>query len=735
MATPIGMTRPAQAYPANQFVVQRAGALTLPANFIDEAVVTQLAPPRAFTFAPDGRIFIVEAGDGTNSATSVASVRVFKNGQLLAQPAITLDVCGDGERGLLGIALDPNFASNGHLYLYYTRPNNQEPWCGYSTFQDGVPGPRNRVSRFTMVGDTIASNTERVLIDSISTDNGMHNAGDLHFGPDGYLYISTGESGLAYLAQEKNNLNGKILRIKPLSGDAGGYTTDGNPYDTDIGDPSDPTDDAQLCGNKTTFGAGACREQYARGFRNPFRFAVQPDGNNIFVGDVGGGGWEEIDKLKPRGNYGWPAREGPCPSGVQCGNPPYLPSDYDDPVYAYSHFVSGVRKDSAVTGGTFIPPNSPYPSAYDGDYVIADGYQGFMRRLKYDGTTDTWLPVTPDFATNAFAVISLRAGPDGNLYYLTFDASPGRVHQLRRIRYALAENFPPVPQASVTPVGSPDPNAIYTFSAAGSSDPDNNLPLSYQWNFGDGVITNTTGLTVTHQYATLGAKTVTLKVTDSGTPPKSVTTTLQVFPGNTAPVATINVTNTTSPTRGQYYAGDVWDFGIGTLSDDAPLPANALTWSVVFHHDTHTHPFLSGIAGNSGQFTIPKIGETDPDVWYRVQVDVTDAQGLMSTFYHDVLPVTTTVSVSSIPSGAQLSMDGAIATAPFTQTRVVGVNTTLNVISPTQQFPLGTWTFARWSDGGAAFHNLNVLPDQVIVATFNKAGPSPFDAWLPFVGR
>ncbi len=176
-------------------------------------------------------------------------------------------------------------------------------------------------------------------------------------------------------------------------------------------------------------------------------------------------------------------------------------------------------------------------------------------------------------------------------------------------------------------------------------------------------------------------------------------------------------------------------FGIGSVSDDQPLPSNALTWSVIFHHDTHTHPFLSGIADDHGQFAIPTIGETDPDVWYRVSLDVTDSQGQVATFYRDVTPMTTSVAIQSVPAGAQLSLDGAISTAPFAQTRVVGINASVNVISTTQLFTLGTWTFDNWSDGKAAFHTFSVSPGMVLTAQFKKAGPSPHDLWLPMIRR
>ena len=176
--------------------VQAADPLYLPAGFIDEVVATGLLSPRAFAFAPDGRIFITETGSATSPDINFASVRVVQNGVLLSTRALTIDVCGDGERGLLGLALDPNFSTNGYIYLYYTRQATSGAPCAYGTYAQGLPGPRNRVSRFTLAGNTADPASERVLLDNIATDSGIHNAGDLHFGADGYLYISVGDAGM-----------------------------------------------------------------------------------------------------------------------------------------------------------------------------------------------------------------------------------------------------------------------------------------------------------------------------------------------------------------------------------------------------------------------------------------------------------------------------------------------------------------------------------------------------------
>ena len=179
--------------------VQAATSLTLPAGFIDETVVGGLSSPRAFAFTPDGRILIAERGSAASMDINFASIRVFKNGALLDTRAVTLDVCGDGERGFLGLAIDPNFSTNGYVYMYYTRQAPQLPRCAYNTYTQGLPGPRNRISRLTMVGDTINLASEKILVDNMPTDSGIHNAGDLHFGADGYLYASVGNSNLESL--------------------------------------------------------------------------------------------------------------------------------------------------------------------------------------------------------------------------------------------------------------------------------------------------------------------------------------------------------------------------------------------------------------------------------------------------------------------------------------------------------------------------------------------------------
>ena len=701
--------------------VQAVPPLNLPPGFNDEVVVDGLLAPRAFAFAPDGRLFILERGSATSNDINFASLRIFKNGALLPQRALTVNTCGDSERGLLGIALDPNFASNGYIYLYYTRQATSGPACAYNTYADGNPnGPRNRISRFTMSGDLAVPGSEKVLVDNIVTDIGFHNAGDLQFGLDGYLYASTGDGGIPTLSPDTWTLNGKILRILPTAAEPRGYVTTGNPFHSTSG--------ARYCGTTPPESStGPCREVYAYGLRNPFRFSIIPSMSGIpgagqpIVADVGGGAWEEIDIVTAGGNYGYPTREGPCSAGVLC-TPPFQPSGFADPIYAYPHEVLNENLDSAVIGGAFYTGSTSglsYPPEYVNNYFLAEFVRGFIRRLTYDSGSGTWNAVTPEFATGGSGIIGLKTGLDGNLYFMTFTSDSERTGQIHRITYTASANQPPYAQISADPISGPVGTA-FNFSAAGSSDPDGNLPLTYHWNFGDGVTTTTTTPNVTHTYNSAGTRTVTLTVTDSGNPPAtSAPATVNVYPGNNPPSGQIVLTNLTDASRvNMYYAGDTFAYSVANASDDQPLPADAFSWEVVFHHREHTHPFLPYLPNASGQFSIPNTGETDPVVWYRVYLHIRDVGGLMTTVHRDILPITTNITLMTNQAGGDIVVEGATFDGPHTVTRVVGLRIGIGVPSP-QSLGGVNYSFNSWSQGGGQWQTITV-----------PAAPMTFTAYL-----
>src|SRR5713101_9177604 len=242
-------------------VLLAAVAATLPTGFVETQIASGLSNPTAMDFAPDGRLFVCQQG---------GQLRVIKNGVLLPTPFVTLTVDSSGERGLLGVAFDPSFATNNFVYVYYTVP--------------GSPA-HNRVSRFTANGDVAMAGSEVVLLnlDNLSSATN-HNGGAIHFGPDGKLYVAAGENANPANSQTLTNVLGKVLRINS--------------------DGTIPTD------NPFFNTAGARKEIWALGLRNPFTFAFQPGTTRMFINDVGQSTWEEINDGIAGSNYGWPTTEG-----------------------------------------------------------------------------------------------------------------------------------------------------------------------------------------------------------------------------------------------------------------------------------------------------------------------------------------------------------------------------------------------------------------------------------------
>lgn len=703
--------------------------LNLPSRFVDDLVTDQLLAPRAFAVTPDGRMLVLERGASSTNDQNFASVRVIDaNGALLAQRALTIETCGDSERGLLGIAVDPNFSSNGFVYLYYTAqtPSGQGPACAYYTFRPPVtnsvqpppsPGPRNRVSRFTMVGNTISAASERVLVDHIATDIGYHNAGDLEFGTDGYLYISIGDGGLSDLPQRANALNGKLLRILPFTDTA---TPAPSPAYSTLGNPQDLGENV-YCGVTVpvtvTGWSQPCREVFASGLRNPFRFAIEPGTSTAYVGDVGGGAWEEIDAIVNGGNYGYPLREGPCAAGTLCTTagaeppPAIVPStSFRNPLLSYPHTEFNANFDSAVIGGDFYlggtePVTVSYPAGYTDNFFYLDFARGTVWRLPPGAPQNGYGAVPVEFATGGGGIVDFKRGPSGNLCYLRY-LSEERTSDLRCIRYQPAGNLAPFASAGVNPSGGPA-NTVYTFSAAGSGDFDNNLPLTYTWDLGDGNISATQTLTLTHVYAVTGTRIVTLTVTDSGSPPlTSNPVTVTVFPSDEPPTATLGLVNVAAPGRDRYYMHETWAFSVTSASDDNALPPNAISWEVVFHHAEHTHPFIPLLEGLAGTFET-HVDEPDPDQWYRVILRVRDSVGQTTSVYQDVFPETRVYTLTTNPAGGLLVVDNVTRTVPVALSRVVGFSTTVDVPVP-QIIGSGTYTFTAWSSGQPRAHTFAI---------------------------
>ena len=608
-------------------VGEQQQAATVPSGFTDETFVTGLSNPTAMAFAPDGRLFVSQQG---------GQLRVIKNGALLAAPFLTVTVNSSGERGLLGIAFDPSFATNRFVYVYYTATS---------------PAVHNRISRFTANGDVAVAGSEVVLMDlenlSAATN---HNGGSMHFGPDGKLYVAVGENANRDNAQTLTNRLGKMLRLN-----ADGSIPSDNPF--------------------FATASGANRAIWSLGLRNPFTFNFQPGTGRMFINDVGEGTWEEIDDGIAGSNYGWPITEGATTD-----------PRFRSPLFAYQH-GSGGTNGCAITGGTFYNPATPqFPTSYIGKYFFADYCNNWIR--VFDPATGT----AQSFASAVSAPVDLQVGPDGLLYYLARGA--GAVGRVRA-----ANNQPPSitaqPTSRTVAVGQ---TATFSVSATGSQ------PLSYQWQRGT---TNISGATSSSYALVAGAgdngATFRVVVTNAFGSVTSSSATLTVS-SNAAPLATI-----TSPASGAHYnAGDTINYaGTGSDAEDGTLPPSAFTWEVVFHHATHTHPFMPPTSGaTSGSFTIPRLGELSTDVFYRIHLTVTDSAGLSHTTTRDIVPNVSTIALRTNPAGLQVTLDGTPVTTPADVASVVGMTRQLGVVSP-QASGSSNYVFSSWSDGGAASHAIN----------------------------
>ena len=346
-------------------VSARAIAANLPTGFTEVQVGGNLSGSlTAMAFAPDGRLFVCQQG---------GQLRVIKNGVLLSTPFVSLTVDSSGERGLLGIAFDPNFATNHYLYVYYTVATSPI---------------HNRVSRFTAAGDTAAPGSEIVILnlDNLSSATN-HNGGAIHFGPDGKLYIGVGENANGANAQSLSNLLGKMLRIN----------ADG------IIPPDNPFYNTATANNRAI---------WALGLRNPFTFAFQPGTTRLFINDVGESTYEEINDGIAGSNYGWPITEGPTSN-----------SAFRGPIYFYGHGTNNVTGCAIVGAAFYNPPVPQFPSSYTGKYFFADLCNGWIRVFDPSAGTAT------GFATGIVNPVDLHVGSDGALYYLA-RGSGGQVFRI-----------------------------------------------------------------------------------------------------------------------------------------------------------------------------------------------------------------------------------------------------------------------------------------------------------------
>ncbi|OLF19238.1 PQQ-dependent sugar dehydrogenase [Actinophytocola xanthii] len=562
----------------------------------------------------------------------------------------TLAVYSHDEEGLQGVGVDPGFATNRFIYLYYapplSTPGGDAP-AGGTDFSawNGV----NRLSRFTLNADYTLNTASQVTVLDVPASRGMccHVGGDIDFDAAGNLYLSTGDdtnpfesSGYtpideradrnpAYDAQRSsantNDLRGKVLRIKVNAN--GSYSIP--------------------AGNLFPPGTAQTRpEIYAMGFRNPFRMSVDKATGVVYLGDYGPdagaasasrgpGGQVEFNRIASAGNYGWPY----C-TGANTTNETYVEYTFPNgPSGARYNCAAPVNNSPRNTGLTNLPParaawipydgcsvaafgcgsESPmggpvyrydanlnssvkFPAVLDGHVFLGEYGRRWLRtaHVNSDGTAGQIDP----FPWTGTQVMDMAFGPDGALYVLDYGTGSfgGDANSaLYRIEYSPAGNQAPTAKASANRTSGAAPLTV-NFSSAGSSDPEGGA-LSYLWNFGDG--TTSTAANPTKTYSTNGQRTVTLTVTDPAG--RTGNASIVVTVGNTAPSVTLS-----TPIDGTTFNfGDTIPYTI-TVSDpeDGTIDCARVKLTYVLGHDSHGHAITSK-TGCSGTLTIPVDGEHD----------------------------------------------------------------------------------------------------------------------------
>ncbi|MBA3272296.1 MAG: PQQ-dependent sugar dehydrogenase, partial [Chthoniobacterales bacterium] len=306
-------------------------------------VVTDVAT--SMEFAPDTgdgvtRLFVADSNN--------RKIVLLKNGVIQSTAALTFttsEVDRARERGIESILFDPNFVDNKFVYLYYTKPDPAKPEVTPSN-------AATRLVRYTMNAgnDTINKSSAVVLLDNMPNPNGIHNGGAMRFGPDGMLYLAVGDGGIATESQNLDRFGGKVLRLN-------------------VDNPAQlaPTDNPFY---NASNGIGARDYIWAYGFRNPFTGNFKPGSSTLYINDVGGSQWEEINNVQKGKNYGWSNAEGMSSNTA-----------YANPVYTYTHFPNGpgtTRVPASITGGAFYD-GGQFPASYNGKYFFGDQVRKFIK--------------------------------------------------------------------------------------------------------------------------------------------------------------------------------------------------------------------------------------------------------------------------------------------------------------------------------------------------------------------
>lgn len=728
-----------------------ANALNLPPGFQDETVFEGLQDPTSIRFAPDGRVFVAE---------KPGLIVVFDSLQDTT-PTVFADlrtqVYDQGDRGILGLALDPHFGENHYVYVLYTydhvlgeaapapewgQPNQTGDPCPKPAKADVDACPvSGRLVRLTAEGDHAVKEevggeevpAQHVLVEDWCQQFSSHSIGDLQFGPEGALFASGGDGasftdtdygqfgwpkanqcgdppgqvgeeltpptaeGGSLRAQNTENLDGSVIRIDPQTG---------------AGKPENPMA-SSLNPNR--------RRIIAYGFRNPFRFAIDPASDEVYVGNVGWYTYEEIDRFStvpsPAYNSGWPCFEGPAPTpgfdGLDLNVCNYLYNHEAEgltapPFFSYEHEAGVTPGDtcptefgSAIAGLDFYEGNA-FPASYKGALFFSDPVRQciYVMFPGQDGRPDP--STTTPFLTEGglYPGIDVEEGPEGALFYVKlFDEEfgPGEIH---RIFYS-SGNQPPVARLKVDHEWSPG-NLSAEFDATESSDADGEQ-LEYEWDLNDdgSFAAPTSDGTIHEEYTDSENHTVAVRVRD-GHGATSIDR-LTVYPHDTPPAPEI-----AEPSADlKWHVGEpIYFEGGAEDNEDGQLAPSSLGWNSRLYHcpsACHVHPLQAFTAVASGTLIAP-----DHDYPSRIALvlTATDSRGLSASATVEIYPHPVELTLESDPPGVPLSAGQRTGPAPFILTAIEDSKITL-IAPPTAELGGSDYTWIGWSDEGERVHTIN----------------------------
>jgi glucose/arabinose dehydrogenase len=726
----------------------------LPSNFQDSVVFGGMEEPTAFRFSPDGRVFVAEKSGEILVFDGLEDDDPSQFADLRAQ------VYDNGDRGLLGLALDPNFPVKPYVYALYTfdhvigedAPGVYPRWGQPPDYAgDTCPKPGSadvdacpvsgRLLRLT-AGDSHAV-AEKVLLEDWCQQTSSHSIGDLEFGPEGALFASGGD-GASFLSSDygqfgwpqKNQCDdppdGMGVALEPPEAEGGALRSQ------DVRTLSDPTGlDGTVVRIDPETGAGLpdnpfasspdanARRIVAFGFRNPFRFAIDPEAEEVYANNVGNGTNEEIDRFSVTPslayNSGWPCYEGSLPNpGFQdldlslCESLYGAPGSTSPPFFTYRHGQPVAPGDpcpsnfgSAVSGSAFYE-GSAFPAAYDGALFFADSVRGCIYVMFAGADGRPSASTTKPFLTDGglYPGVDIQIGPEGNLYYLSLyddEFGPGAVH---RISY-FSGNQPPLARLTGSPqLWGASPLSV-TFDATDSTDADGE-ELEYEWDpEGDGTYeTPTTDGTEERVFAGTKNRRVAVRVVDEqgAIDVERVT----VYPGDTPPEPEI-VDPTESSPDSTWGVGQAIEFEGGAEdAEDGSLAAGRLDWSSRLYHcpggpsSCHAHPLLAFPSVDSGTLVAP---DHDYPSYIELSLTATDLRGLSATRSIKLDPRTVKLEIGSEPPGVTLTAGLRTQSAPFSFLAIEGSSITLSGPQTTQLS--GTiYAWRGWSDGGARVHTV-----------------------------